>query len=51
MGRCVVANAGKIASLVKTRVKTDRVDVLKLARLLAAGMMIPEVLGTAARNT
>lgn len=42
VGRAVVANAGKIASLVKTRVKTDRVDVLKLARLLAAGM-IPEV--------
>jgi hypothetical protein len=42
VGRCVVANAGKIAGLVKTRVKTDRVDVLKLARLLVAGM-IPEV--------
>jgi transposase len=42
VGRAVVANAGKIASLVKTRVKTDRVDVLKLARLLVAGM-IPEV--------
>jgi transposase len=42
VGRCVVANAGKIASLVKTRVKTDRVDVLKLAKLLTAGM-IPEV--------
>jgi transposase len=42
VGRAVVANAGKIAGLVKTRVKTDRVDVLKLARLLAAGM-IPEV--------
>jgi hypothetical protein len=37
VGRAVVANAGKIASLVKTRVKTDRVDVLKLARLLVAG--------------
>jgi transposase len=42
VGRAVVANAGKIASLVKTRVKTDRVDVLKLARLLVAGM-IPKV--------
>ncbi|MBI4757904.1 MAG: transposase [Chloroflexi bacterium] len=42
VGRAVVANAGQIASLVKTRVKTDRVDVLKLARLLVAGM-IPEV--------
>ena len=42
VGQAVVANAGKIASLVKTRVKTDRVDVLKLARLLVAGM-IPEV--------
>jgi hypothetical protein len=42
VGRAVVANAGKIAGLVKTKVKTDRVDVLKLARLLVAGM-IPEV--------
>jgi transposase len=42
VGRVVVANAGKIAGLVKTRVKTDRIDVLKLAKLLVAGM-IPEV--------
>jgi len=42
VGRAVVANAGKIAGLVKTKVKTDRVDVLKLAKLLVAGM-IPEV--------
>jgi len=37
-----VANAGKIAKLVKSKVKTDRVDVLKLAKLLVAGL-IPEV--------
>lgn len=42
VGRAVVANAGKIAGLVKTKVKTDRVDVLKLAKLLVAAM-IPEV--------
>jgi transposase len=42
VGRVVVANAGKIAGLVKTKVKTDRVDVLKLAKLLVAGL-IPEV--------
>lgn len=42
VGRAIVANAGKIAGLVKTKVKTDRVDVLKLAKLLVAGM-IPEV--------
>lgn len=42
VGRVVVANAGKIAGLVKTRIKTDRIDVLKLAKLLVAGM-IPEV--------
>jgi transposase len=42
VGRVVVANAGKIAGLVKSKVKTDRVDVLKLAKLLVAGL-IPEV--------
>jgi transposase len=42
VGRVVVANAGKIAKLVKSKVKTDRMDVLKLAKLLVAGM-IPEV--------
>lgn len=42
VGRAVVANAGKIAKLVKSKVKTDRVDVLKLAKLLVAGL-IPEV--------
>jgi transposase len=42
VGRVVVANAGKIAKLVKSKVKTDRTDVLKLAKLLVAGL-IPEV--------
>jgi transposase len=37
--RVVVANAAKIALMVKTRVKTDQKDVMVLARLLAAGLM------------
>src|SRR5574342_83988 len=42
VGRLPVANAGKIALIAKTRVKTDNLDVLKLARLSAANL-IPEV--------
>jgi hypothetical protein len=42
VGRLVVANAGKIALIAKTRVKTDNLDVLKLARLSAANL-VPEV--------
>jgi transposase len=42
VGRLQVANAGKIALIAKTRVKTDALDVLKLARLSAANL-IPEV--------
>lgn len=42
VGRLLVANAGKIALIAKTRVKTDNIDVLKLARLSAANL-IPEV--------
>jgi hypothetical protein len=42
VGRLLVANAGKIALIAKTRVKTDNLDVLKLARLSAANL-IPEV--------
>ena len=40
--RVLVANAAKIALIAKTRVKTDKIDVMVLARLLAAGL-IPEV--------
>ncbi len=40
--RVEVANAGKIALIVNTRVKTDKHDVMKLAKLSAAGL-IPEV--------
>jgi transposase len=40
--RVEVANAGKIALIANTRVKTDKHDVLKLAKLSAAGL-IPEV--------
>ena len=42
VGRVIVANAGKIALIAQTRVKTDSLDVMKLARLSAAGL-IPEV--------
>jgi transposase len=42
VGRLLVANAGKIALIAKTRVKTDNLDVLKLARLSVANL-IPEV--------
>jgi len=42
VGRLQVAHAGKIALIAKTRVKTDNLDVLKLARLSAANL-IPEV--------
>ncbi len=42
VGRAVVANAGKIKLIAEARVKTDKHDVLRLARLLAAGL-IPEV--------
>jgi len=40
--RVVVANAAQIALIAKTRVKTDKIDVMVLARLLAADL-IPEV--------
>jgi transposase len=40
--RVEVANAGKIALIANTRVKTDKHDVMKLAKLSAAGL-IPEV--------
>jgi len=42
VGRLLVAKAGKIALIAKTQVKTDNLDVLKLARLSAANL-IPEV--------
>jgi transposase len=42
VGRLQVANAGKIALIAKTRVKTDALDVFKLARLSVANL-IPEV--------
>lgn len=42
VGRVEVANAGKIALIANTRVKTDKQDVMKLAKLSAAGL-IPEV--------
>ena len=42
VSRLQVANAGKIALIAKTRVKTDTLDVLKLARLSVANL-IPEV--------
>ncbi len=42
VGRAVVANAGKVKLIAAARVKTDRIDVFALARLLAAGWM-PEV--------
>lgn len=42
VGRVEVANAGKIALIANTRVKTDKHDVMMLARLSAAGL-IPEV--------
>ena len=42
VGRAVVANAGKVKLIAAAQVKTDKVDVLALARLLAAGF-IPEV--------
>lgn len=42
VGRVEVANAGKIALIAQTRVKTDKHDVMKLAKLSAAGL-IPEV--------
>jgi hypothetical protein len=40
--RVIVANAAKIALIAQTRTKTDNRDVMKLARLSAAGLM-PEV--------
>lgn len=40
--RVEVANAGKIALIANTRVKTDKHDVMKLARLCAASL-IPQV--------
>jgi transposase len=42
IARVEVANAGKIALIANTRVKTDKHDVMKLAKLSAAGL-IPEV--------
>jgi transposase len=42
VGRVEVANAGKIGLIAQTRVKTDKHDVMKLAKLSAAGL-IPEV--------
>jgi len=42
VGRAVVANAGKVKLIAAARVKTDKIDVFALARLLAAGWM-PEV--------
>jgi len=42
VGRLLVANAGKIALIAKTRVKTDNLDVFKLARWSVANL-IPEV--------
>jgi transposase len=42
VGRLLVANAGKIALIAKTRVKTDNLDVFKLARLSVANL-VPEV--------
>jgi len=42
VGRAVVANAGKVKLIAAARVKTDKIDVLALAKLLAAGWM-PEV--------
>ncbi len=42
VGRAVVANAGKVKLIAAARVKTDKVDVLALGRLLAADF-IPEV--------
>jgi len=42
VARVEVANAGKIALIANTRVKTDKHDVMKLAKLSAAGL-IPEV--------
>jgi transposase len=42
VARVEVANAGKIALIANTRVKTDKQDVMKLAKLSAAGL-IPEV--------
>jgi transposase len=42
VARVEVANAGKIALIAQTRVKTDKHDVMKLAKLSAAGL-IPEV--------
>jgi transposase len=42
VGRVVVANAGRVRLIAEARVKTDKHDVLCLARLLAA-KLIPEV--------
>jgi transposase len=42
VGRCVVANALQLHWIAGAAVKTDRLDALKLARLLAANL-IPEV--------
>lgn len=42
VARVEVANAGKIALIANTRVKTDKQDVMKLAKLCAAGL-IPQV--------
>lgn len=42
VARVEVANAGKIALIAHTRVKTDKQDVMKLAKLSAAGL-IPQV--------
>jgi transposase len=42
VARVKVANAGKIALIANTRVKTDKADVMKLAKLSAADL-IPEV--------
>jgi hypothetical protein len=42
VGRAVVAHAGLVKMIASARVKTDKLDVLHLARLLAANL-IPEV--------
>jgi len=42
VGRVLVANARKVALIAQARVKTDKLDVLKLARLSVANL-IPEV--------
>jgi transposase len=42
VGQAVVAHSGLVKLIASARVKTDKRDVLKLARLLAAGL-VPEV--------